>query len=56
MILELKKDMAKEWHKWFAWYPVCFRNKIIWFEFIQRRRYTSAPGTYWASDEWEYKL
>lgn len=50
----IKRDKYKEWHDWFAWYPVRIdQNRKIWLETVQRRiLYTSEdfPRFY----GWEY--
>ena len=28
-----------EWHKWYAWYPVCFWiGEWVWLETVERKR------------------
>lgn len=46
MILTInkKKDTVKDWHKWFAWFPVLVFNdsnikKYAWLQMIQRKTY-----------------
>lgn len=26
------------WYRWYAWFPVRLNGKVVWFEFIYRRR------------------
>lgn len=33
------------WHEWFAWHPVCIRDKWIWWEVVFRMRYDPGPGS-----------
>lgn len=30
------QDM-KEWHRWFAWYPVKVGDTLYWLEYMERR-------------------
>lgn len=52
----IKRDKYKEWHDWFAWYPVRIdENRLVWLEIVKRRiRYTSEdhPRFY----GWDYTL
>lgn len=35
---ELKAGVTKEWHRWFAWYPINLPDgKSVWFERVWRR-------------------
>jgi len=35
---EAYENRLKEWHKWFAWYPVRISDTTkVWFEVIDRR-------------------
>ena len=35
---QAKRDKYKDWHDWFAWYPVRVdQNRIIWLEKVKRR-------------------
>ncbi len=27
----------KEWHRWFAWHPVCVGDELVWLEPVERR-------------------
>lgn len=36
----------KEWHDWFAWYPVRIHDEMVWLETVQRRRPENQPWWY----------
>ena len=42
---------AREWHRWFAWHPVCTTAGYCWLEYVERR------GEYIASyvDDWMWE-
>jgi hypothetical protein len=50
-----KRRLAiKEWHKWFAWYPVIIRiendhNIKAWMQYVERKT------EYFWPTEWEYR-
>lgn len=56
MIKELKPATdLREWHRWFAWYPVEFEENgkryRVWLEFLDRKL------TFTSQDTWpEYRL
>ena len=38
---------TKNWHTWFAWYPVyCDESTFVWMEFVYRRRAQAFPAGY----------
>lgn len=52
MQFEQKKRIPRDWHKWFAWYPVevtsgcCGDTKIVWLETVEREEYWEAYTTF----------
>ena len=54
---EAKKNKLKEWHKWFAWYPVrVCHNECRWLEWVHRRgEYLFNRQSITTEWEWEYK-
>lgn len=59
--MRFKKKTFKDWHKWFAWYPVELGNgDKIWLETVMRRgekvdNYSSFSGIEYAHWTYEYK-
>lgn len=51
-----KRDKYKDWHSWFAWYPVRIdQSRLVWLETVYRRiRYIpeEVPRFY----GWDYTL
>jgi hypothetical protein len=47
-------SMVREWHRWFAWYPVRVDGSMVWFEFVERQStfYNTGLGGVW---EHEYR-
>jgi hypothetical protein len=37
MRFTLKPKNVREWHPWFAWYPVKIQNEVVWLEKVQRK-------------------
>ena len=39
--------IEKDWHRWFAWYPVHLKEegKIIWLKYVYRRKIDMLWGT-----------
>ena len=35
-----RETKLKEWHKWFAWFPVNVRGKRVWMEKVWRKNGT----------------
>lgn len=36
---EKEIDLLRQWHSWFAWFPVLLNNgRYVWLETIERRR------------------
>ena len=49
-----KLKRLKDWHPWFAWYPIQVGNKkCCWLERIERKGEYGAIGGDWF---WEYRL
>ena len=44
----------KNWHDWFAWYPVHAMNRWFWLETVQRKWIWNASWTY--GDLYEVEL
>jgi hypothetical protein len=42
----------RQWHRWFAWYPVLVDDVLVWLETVERRTDVSLATTY----KWEYRL
>lgn len=46
---------VKQWHDWFAWYPIRLDEEIFWLQRLKRK----AHNVYVAGDtiyvEWEYE-
>lgn len=52
----------REWHHWFAWYPVVlhrhlyFSSRIVWLETVDRRWVDGFfDGAIWMPGFWQYK-
>lgn len=56
MIITLKKKKnLREWHNWFAWYPVKIsEHRLVWMTKIQQRVISYEPM--YGSPYWEYRL
>lgn len=45
---EPRPDPRKEWHRWFAWYPVRIApgdgssGPVVWLEYVETRRETNS--------------
>jgi hypothetical protein len=54
---EIKDTSRRQWHKWFAWYPVRLTtdcHEVRWLENVYRvgkSSYDGDGGTYWS---WRY--
>lgn len=45
-------ERIREWHRWFAWHPVCVgRSDSRWLETVERRRDWDRDGGFW-----EYRI
>ena len=60
MTREERSRKRKEWHQWFAWYPVTIgvqdgRTLKIWWEWVERAE-EFFPS--WGGDEfrWQYRI
>jgi hypothetical protein len=56
MIITLKKKKnLKEWHNWFAWFPVkTINTEIVWLTTVQQRVTGYEPM--YGSPYWEYRV
>lgn len=53
-----RHDAKKEWHRWFAWYPVHIdcTHELVWLQYIARKgKYTCDTELYFSWD-WTYSL
>lgn len=47
---EEKVRRRNNWHRWFAWYPVIAGKTVdgkkikVWWDYVERRRYTHKYG------------
>lgn len=57
-----KRNLEEQWHKWFAWYPVCVNKntldkaKYAWLEYVWRKDDTTMRYHDWLYkelQEWE---
>lgn len=52
----VKDERKKQWHNWFAWYPVRINeSETVWLEDIQRKGFladSTKDSPYW---KWFYK-
>lgn len=32
-----EKSLNKDWYKWYAWYPIIVKNKLVWLEWVYRK-------------------
>ena len=47
-----RRNRLRQWHKWFAWYPVKVEDHDCrWFEFVERREW----GYFQGMSEFEYR-
>ena len=44
MNIKIIKKTYSKWERWFAWYPVIWRNRFIWFSFVWRECYWNKEG------------
>lgn len=35
--MRFKFQDVRQWHYWFAWYPVTVGDQVVWLETIERR-------------------
>lgn len=42
------------WHRWFAWHPVCVEGRLRWLRTVERRRDDDGVDIY--GPDWEYRL
>lgn len=35
--MQTQPKNLKEWHRWFAWFPVDVGNTLTWLEYVERR-------------------
>jgi hypothetical protein len=53
--LESRYRRKRDWHRWFAWYPVRINDGMcIWFEWVEAKN--TGPACLDGWDEWEYRL
>lgn len=61
---DAKDELKKEWHRWFAWYPLTIgysgegknkRSIKIWLQYVQRRAKYAFHNGFFFRYEWEYK-
>lgn len=43
----------RRWRRWFAWRPVTVDHRVVWLEWIERKKITTGPGT---TADWVYRL
>lgn len=47
---------SKEWHEWFAWYPVKIELfEKVWWEKIERKRHCYTGGLFLGGCYWKYR-
>lgn len=51
----LEYKVLKDWHRWFAWYPVEIGLKTIWLEHVERKIEQSVLWD-WDSEPRNYKV
>lgn len=54
-IFTKRYERLRNWHTWFAWYPVRIADGIcVWWEYVER--INTGPACLDGWDEWEYRL
>lgn len=61
--MRFKIQKERDWHRWFAWYPVKTEgSERVWLEYVERRwnprtmhRYTDSYEDVWCYKGWRYR-
>lgn len=41
------QQKARDFHRWFAWFPVVMVGQVVWLEVVERKWVMGSDSNYW---------